>query len=201
MSIQPATPGRKFSESLCLWDENMTGKIEALVRECQRQAENCLYTSTALYEAIKCYGKIYKSVSIAAGICGGLAAWSVLSDQKDPTIKIAVAAFALVSGLIPELLKKINFSEEIVSFRSAASDYKNLQDRFRQAAQITSYKGFSELDREFTLLMDRMEALRKNGIAVPEWAFKKAQTKIKSGDYTFDVDLADLKKILGESGS
>jgi hypothetical protein len=37
--------------------------------------------------------------------------------------------------------------------------------------------------------MRRLEQARKASYTTPEWCFKRAQRKVKSGDYDFDVDL------------
>ena len=103
-------------------------------------------------------------------------------------------SFAFAAGLIPALLTAVKFNESLDRCRAAASEFKNLQDRFRQAAQITAHKGLAEFEKDFRELMRRMDEVRKQGVAVPDWAFKKAQEKVKAGDYTFDVDIAELER-------
>ena len=65
-----------------------------------------------------------------------------------------------------------------------------LQDRFRQAWQITALGNFDFFQAEFNTLMDRMDTARDSSLTPPERFFKKAQKKIKSGDYDFGADLS-----------
>ena len=45
-----------------------------------------------------------------------------------------------------------------------------------------------EFEADFGVVMDRLEKVRCKSITPPEWCFWLAQRKVKSGDYTFDVD-------------
>ena len=172
----------------------MAAKIAPLVRECQRQVENCLYTSTALFEVIKWQEKIRVYGAAIPFVLGSLATWSVIADSAILWVKYATAGAAFVAGLIPALLTALKFTEGLDRCKAAAFEFKNLQDRFRQAAEITAHKGFVEFEKEVKALMERMDLARKEGVIVPDWAFKRAQEKIKGGDYTFDVDIAQLEK-------
>jgi len=75
--------------------------------------------------------------------------------------------------------------------RQLAGEFKNLQDRFRQAALISSQKPFAEFDADFQSLMKRLETARSQSYTAPEWCFKRAQAKIKAGDYAFEVDVKE----------
>ena len=74
----------------------------------------------------------------------------------------------------------------VVELSRAASEFTNLRDRFRQAANIGSQAPFDEFKAQFELLMDRMDAARTAAPPSPEWCFKRAQEKIKKGDYDWD---------------
>jgi len=82
-------------------------------------------------------------------------------------------------------------------YKIEASEFKNLQDRFRQAALVSSKKAFADFESEFRELFERLEKARSYSLTPPEWAFWLAQRKVKSGDYDFDVDLA-LSENAGE---
>ena len=71
-----------------------------------------------------------------------------------------------------------------------SAEFKNLQDRFRQAALVSSMKKCGDFEADFTTLMQRLEDARRPSLTPPEWFFKRAQKKVKSGDYEFDVDIA-----------
>src|SRR5436190_4584307 len=135
----------------------MAGKIAPLVTECQRQVENCLYTSTALFEYIKWQEKVRFWGATLPLLLGGLATWNVLVEYKEPWVKFMTAIAAFLAGLIPALLNAVKYNENLDRCKSVANEFKNLQDRFRQAAIHTSHKGLAEFEKEFMLLMDRME--------------------------------------------
>ena len=69
-----------------------------------------------------------------------------------------------------------------------AGEFKNLQDRFRQAALVSSRKPIDVFENEFQSLMQRLE---EESITPPNWCFKRAQTKVKAKDYDFDVDVRE----------
>lgn len=171
----------------------MASKIEPIVRECQRQVENCLYTSTALFEVIRWQECLRFWGSALPLILGSFATWNVLTAANDPRVKVITALCAFLAGLIPAIYSALKIDESLDHCRAVASEFKNIQDRFRQAAQIVAPKGLAELEQEFKAVMNRMDEARKHGIMVPNWAFRRAQMKVKSGDYTFDVDIAALE--------
>jgi len=39
--------------------------------------------------------------------------------------------------------------------------------------------------------MKRLDAARSHSYTAPEWCFKRAQRKIKAGDYSFDIEVRD----------
>ncbi len=71
-----------------------------------------------------------------------------------------------------------------------AAEFKGLQDRFRQTAEVKSLGEFEEFEATFEGLMDRMDAARANSITPPERFFVAAQKKIDAGDYSFSADNA-----------
>ena len=169
----------------------MASKIKPIVDECKRQLESCLYSSTACYEVVKYRESLRWYVTAVAFIIGSLTAWSVLRTWDNVYIQAAVSFGAFISGLIPAFLGYMKFDESLESYRFYAARYKNLADRFRQTAQITSQKSLAALDEDFKVLMKRMETLRLNSPAIPEWAFSKAKGKIEKGHYEFEVDISD----------
>lgn len=170
------------------------GKIKPLIAECKRQYDNCLYTSTALYEYVKCL-RLIRTVSVIVPLVfGGLAGWNVLTGSDDMRVKIFTAGCALVAGLVPSIMAALRFDESLDHCKMLANQFKNLQDRFRQAAEITAHKGKAELEKEFHQLREELEALRKNSVAIPDRFFRAAQRKVNAGDYKFDVDTDELEK-------
>jgi len=160
----------------------MTPQSQAIAHECQNQAESCLYTSTSLFiwlRRARWYNRILNFLQIFAG-----AAASAAALKQFPII---AAFIAFLAGVLPSIYHKLNLSQHITEIESHAGHYKNLQDRFRQAAAIIALDDNPDsLKAEFSSLMRLMEDLRAKPITAPEWCFLEAQKKIKAGHYDFD---------------
>jgi hypothetical protein len=168
----------------------MSQKTDELVQECRRLSESCLYTSTAFFIWLLKL-RWWRGFFIAAPlVLGGFATGRLLfwADSDKARIISAVAAFA--AGLLPSIYSALKLDDKLRECTNAASEFKNLQDRFRQAAQVAAHKPVSEFEKQFDDLMTRLETARKPSITPPERIFKAAQKKVKGGDYTFDVDIA-----------
>lgn len=166
-------------------------KIPQLVQECKREHENCLYTSTALYElqkSVRLWRRVFVIVPL---ILGGLAGWTLLADASFPGATGLQSTFALLAGLLPTVYTALKLDESESVIEANASEFKNLQDRFRQAALIGSQKSFADFEAEFRELMDRMEQARCRGVVIPDRFFKRGQAKVQGGQYDFDVDLGE----------
>jgi hypothetical protein len=160
----------------------MDERTQNLIAECKRQEESCLYTSTSLYIWLRS-SRFWKRIFIVAPIIfGGLATWVVL-DQ--PELKWLTALFALIAGFFPAIYEALKLDVHLDEIARHAAEYKNLQDRFRQAATITALGTHEELQAQFEQLMERMEAARTSSLTPPEWCFEKARKKIQAGHYTF----------------
>ncbi len=164
-------------------------KSQQLATECRRLSESCLYTSTSFYEFLKYVRFWNKVIPVLSIIFGGLATWKVLQENPTWQSKLCAGVFALLAGLLPTIYEALKLPHHIDLVERAAAEYKNLQDRFRQAALVSSRKPFADFEINFQALMERLEAVRQFGITPPERFFKYAQKKVQTGDYTFDIDL------------
>ncbi|MCK6447159.1 MAG: hypothetical protein L6Q99_12285 [Planctomycetes bacterium] len=164
-------------------------KTDALITECKRQFENCLYTATALHIWLRFKRYVRVFFIVAPLVLGGLAGWAVLRDSPVVEIKYLTAAFSMLAGILPSIFAALRFDESVKELELAAATFGNLRDRFRQTAMVASRKPFAEFEAEFQRWMSAMEEARRQSITPPEWAFKRAQKKVQSGDYDFTVDL------------
>lgn len=169
----------------------MSQKTDHLVQECKRQSESCLYTSTAFFIWLRKLRWWRGFFVVAPLVFGGFATGRLLfwADSDNAKIISAVAAFA--AGLFPSMYAALKLDDKLRECTNAASEFKNLQDRFRQTALLATSKPFPEFEKQFDELMSRLESARKPSITPPERIFRAAQKKVKSGDYTFDVDIAE----------
>jgi len=165
----------------------MDDRTKNLLDECKRQEESCLYTSTALFEWLK-FIRWWKIVFVIAPIIlGALATWPLLSQT--PGLEWFTGACALLAGIAPAVYKALDFDISLDLITKNAHQFKILHDRFRQAWRVTGLGTPDDFKKEFDDLMARMDASRSSSLTVPERFFKKAQAKIQSGHYDFNVDL------------
>ena len=165
----------------------MSDKTQELVQECRRLSESCLYTSTAFYIWLRKL-RWWRGFFVVTPLILGGVAGSKLLIFDGPNSKSVAAIAAFLAGLLPSIYSALKLDDKLRECTNAAAEFKNLQDRFRQAAQIASQKPFAEFENMFADLMNRMEIARKPSITPPERIFKAAQKKVQSGDYSFDVD-------------
>ena len=159
-----------------------------LVKECQRQFDNCLYSAAALFIWQK-YARVWRGVMLVAPIILGGFASSQLLLQVGREGKLAGALCGVLAGIIPAVLKALNLDTHLDGVQRSATEFTNLRDRFRRAATVTSFAPFDEFKAEFEALSDRMDSARTTASPTPEWCFRRAQKKVSKGDYSFDVDL------------
>lgn len=160
-------------------------RIEELKKECKRQEESCLYTSTTLYIWLKVARWYNRAFVVFPIIFGSIATWGVLQTEE---YAMLTATCALLAGIIPAIDKALDFKVGVDEISSLAAEFKNLQDRFRQAAYIHSLEDEDCYSKHVESLMQRLEMARERSITPPEWCFKRAQNKIKEGHYSFSVD-------------
>ena len=161
-------------------------RTEEIVKECKRQEDNCLYTSTALYSwqvEVRYWRWIFIITPI---VFGSLASAKIF--VKDPTFDWPVAIASLLAGLFPAIFKALDLDVSLMTIGDSANRFKTLQDRFRQASLIGATRQVGELEEEFKALMDRMDDARASNPTIPERHFAKAQKKIAKGHFKYDID-------------
>jgi hypothetical protein len=169
----------------------MATKNAALAQECKRYSESCLYTSTSFFYWLRVLRLAKTTFIVAPLVLGSLAGWNLLTKSEDPNWKIATAICSLLAGLLPSVYSALKLDDNLQVVSTVAGEFKNLQDRFRMAALVSSKKPFPEFEADVKPLLERLEKARARSLTPPELCFWLAQRKVKSGDYTFDVDLEE----------
>ena len=157
-------------------------QLEDLIRECKRQEESCQYTSTALYgwlAAAQWQNRAWNALPIA---CGALASFAVLAQA----LPVVAGFLAMLAGLLPAIYDKLGIQAHTDDIAAQAGAYKNLENRFRQAAEIISADGAGALKAELERLMQQIEVLRAKPLMIPPKHFEAGRAKIKSGHYEPD---------------
>lgn len=165
-----------------------TPTITNLVKECKRQEESCLYTSTTLYIWLR-EARLWRAAFIVVPIIlGAVSSWSILNRPELAWALWVTAAAGLIAGVIPAVREALDLDLHVDEISRVASQFKNLQDRFRLAADTGAYKKEDAFEAEVRDLMERLDEARKASVTPPERCFRKAQEKIKQGHYSFSVD-------------
>jgi hypothetical protein len=160
----------------------------AMVEECERQAESCLYTSTTFFLWLRSRRRIRTLFIVLPLACGAIAGSTLLTGSDDFWAKLVAGVFAIVAGVLPSIYSALKYDDELADAAALAGEFKNLQDGFRQAALIGAQRPLEEFTHEFRSLMARLDAARQRSLTAPERFFKQAQAKIGEGHYSFDAD-------------
>lgn len=177
-----------MAEDLRNADSNpdLSASRKELKAEALRQMESCLYTSTMCFMWLRRVRVQQKVVVLLPVVLTAVAGFSYAKDVL-PAWVMALIGFA--ASLIPAIAKAIEIETQVDELKRDASEYKSLQDRFRILARITTNGPFDGAENRLNELMDRLDLVRATAITPPERYFKRAQKKIKSGDYDFSVDI------------
>jgi hypothetical protein len=166
----------------------MTHAVQKLVEECKRQEESCLYTSTTLFIWLR-EARVWRAIIIILPIIfGAFASWSVLDRAQQGWLIWAAAGAGLLAGILPAVREALDLDLHVSEIARHAAQFKNLQDRFRIAANTSELKSAEAFEAEVRDLMERLDEARKASVTPPERCFTKAQKKIAKGDYSFTVD-------------
>ncbi len=153
----------------------------ALIAECEREEESCLYTSTSFYIWLRMLKVIRAALWVLGAIGSIVSANGILRGQQG--YSIILAGFAIAGVLMPGLIKAVQLDTTIRDYAAAAASFKNLQGEFRRLAKVWSNKPFSEFEAEARRAIKAMNDARKPSLTPPEWCFRLSQRKIKRGDY------------------
>jgi len=131
---------------------------------------------------------VRRAFVVAPIILGALATWSVLDQPGVAWLKWLTAGFASLAGLFPAVYEALKLDVHLSEMARHAAEFKNLQDRFRQAGRVAVLGPFESFKAEFDTLMERMESARSSSLTPPERFFEAARRKVEAGHYTFAAD-------------
>jgi hypothetical protein len=159
----------------------MTTAREKLIAECEKEEENCLYTSTTFYIWIKVLRTAQALVWVIAAVGSAVAASHIL--RGDENYKIVVAAAAIAGAALPGIGRALRIESAIKDYSASAASYKILQGEFRRAARVWSQKEYDEFETESKKLFKILNEARKMALTPPDFCFRLARNKIKKGHY------------------
>lgn len=165
---------------------DLTAAHAALIKECREQARNTLYTSTSFFIWLRTL-KIARAVLwVLAAASGAAAASTVLTSREN--MEVAIAGLALLAVILPGATKALNLDDAIEAYAEKAGAFKNAEGALRRAANVWSNKPYDEFEKEAKSALSQLDEARKGSLTPPEWCFKAAQRKVKSGDYDPDEE-------------
>lgn len=100
-------------------------RVTALVEECERQAENCEYTSTSLYTWHKRARKWNALFVIAPIVLGGLASSQILTGYDAQWSALAAAFLALTAGFFPAIFEALKLDMRLREILQSANEFTN----------------------------------------------------------------------------
>src|SRR5947209_10480170 len=115
----------------------MASKSMELAMECKRLSESCLYTSTSLFIWLRFTRYVKLAFIVAPLVLGSLASWKLLTGYNLEGVKVFTALCAFLAGLLPSIYSALKFDDHLDQSKHLAGEFKNLQDRFRQAALVS----------------------------------------------------------------
>jgi hypothetical protein len=166
----------------------MSDKAFEITQECNRQAENCLYTSTSLFIWLRILRWAKFAFIVVPLVLGGLGAWKLLTTSNVASVQVLAAVCSFLAGLLPTIYAALKLDDSVDAVACSGTSFKNLQDHFRQLALIHSHDPIEQYQGLFEGAMTKMDEARATALTPPEWVFRMAQKKVKSGDYAFDHD-------------
>src|ERR1035437_2834155 len=104
---------------------------QALVDECKRQDESCLYTSTALFEWLKSL-RLWRKILIKTPIILSAIAASALVKHYE----WIAGSTTLLTDSYPAILRALELNKDLATIEKQKNKYKILQDRFRQSWRL-----------------------------------------------------------------
>ena len=153
----------------------------ALVHECAEQARNTVYTATTFYVWSRWLKHLRGLMWILAAASGAGAAAAALTDSSH--LKLGTAALALLAVILPGAIKALKLDDIIAVYEQAAAKLKTAEGRLRRAARVWSSKPFEDFEAEARAALRELEEARDASLTPPEWCFRLAQKKVKSGAY------------------
>ncbi len=127
---------------------------------------------TALFEWIKVLRLWRVAFIILPLICSAVAT-SALFKHWAWVSGIAI----LCAGVIPAIFKSLDLDKDIAAMTRYANTFKSLQDRFRQARNISSLADFEEFKKEFASLRRKLDDTRMASVPIPEGTSRRRSAR------------------------
>lgn len=168
-------------------DGDLTAARTALVKECGEQSRGALYTSTSFFIWLRVL-KIARAVFWLGAAASGAAAASISTMfSSHGSMNPIIAGLALLAVILPGAIKALHLDATIENYSAKAAELKNVEGALRRSADVWSNKPYEEFEREARAALAQLDRAREGSLTPPEWCFRAARRKVKSGDYEPDL--------------
>jgi hypothetical protein len=161
-----------------------------LILEAKRIQDDSLHTATAHFisSGWLWWGNIILgTLPIVLGAVGGFKGFTDPAHATQATIYWATFS-AFIAGSLGSVLAFWNLAERRSRHETAATQFKSLQHGARRAHEIhAASESFEDFKRRVIDLGDRYDKLNESHLQTADWAFKRAQKKIRAGTYESDA--------------
>tara|TARA_R110002012_G_scaffold81162_4_gene205520 strand:+ start:3285 stop:3605 length:321 start_codon:yes stop_codon:yes gene_type:complete len=103
-------------------------------------------------------------------------------------MELMIAGLSLLAVILPGATKALDLDDSIKAYAETAGALKNAEGALRRAANIWSNKPYDDFEKDAKSALLQLDEARNGSLTPPEWCFKSAQRKVKSGDYDPDEE-------------
>jgi hypothetical protein len=162
----------------------MTNLVNDLADEASRIEEDSLYSSRGHFAAATGWSRIHYWIGIPAAICAAAAGGSGFADQ--PAL---AGVLSIITAILSALAVFLNPQDKASQHHAAGSKLAVVRNQARmfRNLEIPALDSTAALAR-LRDLGDLRDSLNTTSPAIPEWAFRKAQSSIGKGEATHAVD-------------
>lgn len=154
----------------------------ALIKECSEQARSTLYTSTSFFIWLRTLKRIRGILWTVAAICS-IATTSFILLGLLAECKTALAGISLIGAMLAGIIKAVKLDETITAYEQSAARLKNVEGALRRSAEVWSHKNSLDFEAEARSALKELDDARLPSLTPPEWCFRCARRKIRSGHY------------------
>lgn len=155
-----------------------------LINELDRIEEDSLYSMKGHYNASARWQWWHSFLGIINVICSVVAGITAFSEI-DILIKIATIIVAVTTGLTTFL----ECSQKVESYKTSGNSFLKIKNKARYLKDIKSNL-LDEKDFEVAVneILEQKDELNSVSLAIPKFAYKKAQKEIEQGFADYKID-------------
>ena len=166
-------------------EEPLKKKIK---EEAERIEEDSLYSAKGHFYAAQLWVNLRLWLGIPAAVLAAIAGTAALS--KFDHHNVVAGVLSIIVAALTTVLTFLNPNEKASAHQKAGNDYNSLKNEARIFHDIGAAIIAEEEDPATSLreLSQKRDAMNKEHVQIPKWAFKKAKKGIEEGEAAYKVD-------------